>query len=259
MARRCLEHGHRYFRLILPPPLDDGAYDPRLSAERLVAQLQAVREAVGDRLELMVDLHTRLAPSEAMWFCRQVEGLALMVVEDALRSEHPHGYRQLRAHTAVPLAAGEQWASKFEFRQVIEEELVDYVRPDLCICGGLTEGRKIAAMAEAHLIKILPHNPLGPICTAASLHLDLAVDNAGPQEVIFAPHQMLPDVFECSFELVAGDTESPAPPAPPGLRLTVPKGPGLGVRFNREAARAHPPLMTEPPHFHRRDGSFSNY
>ena len=110
---------------------------------------------------------------------------------------------------SVPLAAGEQWANKWEFRHAIEEELIDYARTDICICGGLTEAKKIAAMAETHLIKILAHNPLGPICTAASLHLDLACDNAGPQEVVFPPAQMLPDVFECAFKLEGTRADCP--------------------------------------------------
>ena len=244
LALRCVTKGHKYFRITLPK--EGETLDSRHSIRRLVAQLRAVRDAVGDQLELMVDLHTRLSPEEAIWFCREVEPLAMFVVEDPIRSEHMHGYRQLSRHVHVPLAAGEQWAHKWEFREPIEEELVHYIRPDLCICGGLTEGRKIAAMAETHLIKLLCHNPLGPVCTAASLHLDLACDNAGPQEVVFPPAATLPDVFECAFSL-------------DGVKLTVPTAPGLGVKFNRDAARSHPADMTEPPHFHRPDGSFTNY
>lgn len=101
-------------------------------------------------------------------------------------------------------------------------------------------------MAETHYIQILPHNPLGPICTAASLHLDLACNNAGPQEVVFPPAEMLPDVFECAFELK-------------DCRLSVPTAPGLGVRFNSEAAKAYPADMTEPPHLQREDGAYTNY
>ncbi|NLX04892.1 MAG: mandelate racemase/muconate lactonizing enzyme family protein [Phycisphaerae bacterium] len=244
LARECRSRGHRYFRIGLTP--DGERFDSRAAVRKLVAQLRAVRDALGDSMELMVDLHTRLSPDEAIWFCREIEPLNLFAVEDPIRSEHISGYRHIREHTGVPLAAGEQWANKWEFRAVIEEELVDYVRIDICIAGGLTEAKKIAAMAEAHLIRTLPHNPLGPVCTAASLHLDLACDNAGPQEVIFPPQTTLPDVFECAFAM-------------DGVRLTVPEAPGIGVRFNRQAAKAHPAQMTEPPHFSREDGSFTNY
>ncbi len=227
LARECLADGHKYFRI--GPEGDGNRFDARTSVRKLMAQLRAVRDAVGDAMELMVDIHGRYSPDEAVWFLHEVEDLGLFVVEDPIRSEHVHGYRHIRQHTRVPLAAGEQWANKWEFRQAIEEELVDYVRPDLCVCGGITEGKKIAAMAETHLIKILPHNPLGPICTAASLHLDLACDNAAPQEVVFPPAQMLPDVFQCDFEL-------------DGTKLTVPRTPGIGVTFDREAAKKYPPI-----------------
>ena len=243
-AKRCLDEGHRFFRI--GPPSDGDLFEPGEAIRRLLAQLRAVREAIGDRMELMVDHHGRLTPPEAIRFCREAEDLNLLLVEDPIRSEHIAGYRHLRQHTNVPLAAGEQWANKWEFRQPIEEELLDYVRIDICIAGGLTEAKKIAAMAETHLIKTLPHNPLGPVCTAACLHLDIACSNAGPQEVIFPPANMLPDVFSCSFELE-------------GTRLTLPKGPGIGVTFNREAARKHPAAMTEPPHYHLEDGTYTNY
>jgi len=243
-ARRFVAEGYRYFRV--SPNAVAGVFKPTEASALALRQLRAVREAVGDQLELMVDLHTRLSPAEAVWFCRACEPLRMFVVEDPIRSEHIAGYRHIRSHTNVPLAAGEQWVTRWEFRTVIEEELVDFVRPDVCICGGITEGRKIAAMAEAHLIKLLYHNPLGPVCTAASLHLDLACDNAGPQEVLWPPQDILPDVFECSFRQESG-------------YLTVPTSPGIGVTFNREAAKAHPADMTEPPHWRREDGSFTNY
>jgi len=243
-AQRYVAEGWKYFR-VSPNAVGD-VFQPAEAMRQTLRQLHAVRDAVGDKLELMVDLHTRLSPADAVWFCRECEPLRVFVIEDPIRSEHPAGYRHIRAHTSAPLAAGEQWAGKWEFRTVIEEELVDYVRPDLCIAGGLTEVRKIAAMAETHYIKLLPHNPLGPICTAASLHLALACDNAGPLEVLRPPDQILPDVFECAFALEGG-------------HLTVPQTPGLGVKFNVEAARGHPAEMTEPPHWKSLDGGFTNY
>jgi galactonate dehydratase len=82
-----------------------------------LANLRAAREAVGDKLDLMVDFHARLDPATAIWFCGEAESLNLYVVEDPIRSEHAHGYRHIRQHVNVPLAAGEQWANKWEFRQ----------------------------------------------------------------------------------------------------------------------------------------------
>ncbi|MGH9161401.1 MAG: mandelate racemase/muconate lactonizing enzyme family protein [Vicinamibacteraceae bacterium] len=243
MARRHRARGHKYFRLGIPA--QDDRFDARWSVRRCLAQFRAVRDAVGDDLELMVDLHTRLSPDEAIWFCNQAESLSMFVVEDPIRSEYPGGYGRIRSQTRVPLAAGEQWASKWEFREPIENEWIDYARVDICIAGGISEARKIAAIAETHYVKMLPHNPLGPICTAASLHLDLAIDNAGPQEVLFPP-DILPEVLRCDFRLEPG-------------RLTVPTTPGLGVTFDADRAKELAAEMTEPPHFHRPDGSFTNY
>ena len=246
LARLYQASGHRYFRLNLPVSGAGATFEPRTAARRLVEQLRAVRSALGGELELMVDLHTRLNPPDAIWFCREVEALGLFAVEDPIRAEHPGSYRTLRRHVHTPLAAGEQWANKWEFAPAIEAELVDFVRPDICVAGGLSEVKKIAAMAEAHHIQLLLHNPLGPVCTAASLHLDLACANAGAQEVLFPPTTILPDVFECSFELQ-------------GNRLTLPSAPGLGVKFNLEAAKAHPAELSEPPHLRRADGAFTNW
>jgi len=244
LAKLALAAEHKYFRL--GPAAEGTLFEPRQAVRRLLAQLEAVRSTVGDAMELMVDLHARLDPPEAIWFCREAEPLQLFVVEDPIRSEHAAGYRHIRRHVNVPLAAGEQWANKWEFRQAIEEELIDYARIDICIAGGLTEAKKIAGWSETHSIRLLPHNPLGPICAAASLHLDLACPNAGPQEVLFPPATMLPDVFDCAFELK-------------GSRLTVPTEAGLGVRFDAEAAKAYPAQLSEPPHFNRLDGSYTNY
>jgi L-alanine-DL-glutamate epimerase-like enolase superfamily enzyme len=244
LASRCAEAGHRYFRMGMPKSAD--RYESRRSIRQLVTMLKAVRDRVGDRLELMIDAHTRLSPDEAVWFCREIEDLQMFCVEDPIRSEHMHGYEHLRRSTRVPLAAGEQWANRWEFRQCIEGELLDFIRPDICICGGITEAKKIAAMAEVHMIRTLMHNPLGPVCTAASLHIDLACDNAGPQEVLFPPETTLPDVFECAFRIEH-------------MRLSPPTAPGLGVSFNRDAARRYPAGGSAGARSSRPDGSFTNY
>ena len=244
LARRMEQQGYKYFRLGLPNA--EETFDARRAVRQLVRQLRAVRDALGDQLELMVDLHTRLTPEEAIWFCREVEPLGMYAVEDPIRSEHPHGYGRIRSQTTVPLAAGEQWVARWDFREPIEQEWIDYARADICITGGISEAKKIAAMAEPHFIKMLMHNPLGPICTAASLHIDLSCDNAGPQEVLFPP-DVLPEVLQCAFQLKDG------------ARLTVPTAPGIGVEFDAEAAKEFPAEMTEPPHFHRPDGGFTNY
>lgn len=243
-AKSCCKKGFKYFRL--GPKEEGNIFEPHKAGKHLLSILKAVRLAVGDELELLIDLHTRFYLDEAIWFCREAENLNLFLVEDPIRSENPAGYRNLRKLVKIPLAAGEQWASKWEFRQVIEEELIDYARIDICNAGGFTEARKIAGWCETHYIRVMPHNPNGPVSTAAALQFDIATSNIGPQELAYPPHTILPDVFECAFELN-------------GDKMTIPDVPGLGIKFNKEAAKNYPGKMSEPPHFMREDGSYTNY
>jgi galactonate dehydratase len=146
----------------------------------------------------------------------------------------------------VPIAAGEQFASKFEFREVIEDDLIDYCRVDLCIVGGLTEARKVAGWCETHGIRLATHNPLGPVSTAACLQLNLATSNFGVQEQPRRPGTTMTDVFPVQVEWQDG-------------YLLPPTRPGLGIEFDREAARKAPFQMAELPHLRRLDGSFTNW
>ena len=146
----------------------------------------------------------------------------------------------------MPLAAGEQFSSKWEFRQLIEEDLIDYARIDVCIAGGLTEARKIAGCCETHYIKLATHNPLGPVSTAACLHLNLASPLVGVQEQHVIPGTQMLDLFPQQVEWKDG-------------WLLPPERPGLGVTFDREAARANPMRGTQRMILHREDGSLTNW
>ena len=148
-----------------------GILEPGDAVRRAIKEIEALRLALGEEVKLAIDVHTRLDPPDAIWLCQEFEQYRPYFVEDPLRVENAQSYRGLRARTTVPLAAGEQYNSKWEFRQVVEEELIDYARVDLCICGGLTEAKKIAAACETHYINLAVHNPIGPVATSAFLHL----------------------------------------------------------------------------------------
>jgi galactonate dehydratase len=146
----------------------------------------------------------------------------------------------------VSLAAGEQFASKWEYRQLVEEDLIDYARLDPTLGGGITESRKIAGWCETHYINLAPHNPNGPVSTAACLHLCLASTNVGVLELPQPTGLVLPDVF-------------PEVPRFEDGYLLAPMRPGLGVAFDREAARRYPYQQAELPHLRRLDGAFTNW
>jgi len=247
LVASCLqtkEEGWKFVRWGLPD--EGGVLEPRHAIRTAIRQFQAVREAVGDEIEIVFDVHTRLDLPDALWLCREVESLHPFFVEDPLRCENPDSFKTLRPRTTVPLAAGEQFSSKWEFRQLIEEEWIDYARVDLGLAGGFTEAKKLAGWCETHYIKLAVHNPLGPVATAACLQLNLACPNFGVQEQPSRPGTALTDVV-------------PVQPEWEGGYLLPPTRPGLGIEFDREAAKKHPFQMRELPHLHRLDGSVANW
>ena len=223
-----------------------GILEPGVAVRRAIKEIEALRLALGDEVKLAIDVHTRLDPPDAIWLCQEFEKYRPYFVEDPLRVENAQSYRVLRSRTTVPLAAGEQYNSKWEFRQVVEEELIDYARVDLCICGGLTEAKKIAAACETHYIDLAVHNPIGPVATSAFLHLSLSLPNFAVQELPRRPGESMPDLVRNQPEWEDG-------------YLLPPTAPGLGIELNAEALSKYPFEMGELRHLRRPDGSVTNW
>ena len=244
-ARERVEAGWHYLRMAV---LERGGttLDARTAVRDAVDSFIAVREAVGPEIEICIDVHTRLDPPDTIRLGRLLEPYDPFFIEDPLRCENPQSYRLVRQHVSSPLAVGEHYATKWEFRQMIEEELLDYARIDLCIVGGLTEGRKIANWCETHYIKIVPHNPLGPVSAAACLHLDLATDNFAVQEGGLVGAPVMQDLFPVQVPYEAG-------------HLLPPERPGLGVEFDEAAAASYEFKWQNGPLLHRSDGSLTNW
>jgi galactonate dehydratase len=243
-CRRHVAEGWKFVRLGIGGQGE--LIDPPAAVRKTLADFAAVREALGDEVEVVCDVHTRLDPPDAIRLCREAERYRPFFVEDPLRAESMHGYRLVRQQTGVPLAVGEQLASKWEFRQLVEEELMDYARIDVCIAGGITEAQKIAGWCETHHIQLALHNPLGPVSAAACLHLSLASPNVGVQEMPRKPMTRLTDVVPVQVDFAAG-------------YMLPSDRPGLGVEFDREAARRHPFRMQPAPQLRRADGAFTNW
>lgn len=246
-CRQTHEAGWKFARWGLADGTDSGTFEPRRAVKYGIEQVKAVREALGDDINILVDVHTRLDPADSLDFCKMVEPYNPFFIEDPLRSENPASLRRLRQQTSVPIAVGEQFDSKWTFREVIEEDLLDYCRVDLCIAGGLTEAKKIAGWCETHYIHLAPHNPLGPVSTAACLHLCLASSLVGVQELPRAPMSSLTDVFPLQVPFESG-------------YLLPPESPGLGIEFNEEALNSVTTQEYGPPHgYQRDDGSYTNW
>jgi galactonate dehydratase len=243
-ARRHVAEGWKFVRWGLGHT--GSVLEPSVVIPRAIEEFAALRAALGDEIELCFDVHTRLDQPDVIRLCRAVEAYHPYFIEDPIRSESMQSLRVVRQHVNTPIAVGEQFASKWEFRQVIEEELTDYARIDLCIVGGLSEAKKVAGWAETHYIKLATHNPLGPVSSAACLHLNFSCNNVGVQEQPRRPGTVLTDVVPVQMDWQDG-------------YLLPPTRPGLGVEFDRAAALAHPFRMQELPHLTRADGSVTNW
>src|SRR3954451_743092 len=243
-GRARLAEGSRHLRVVVP----EGAgsrLEPRPAARAALAQFAAMRETFGDDVELLLDVHTRLDPPDAAMLCRELESLRPFFVEDPLRSEGPEAYAALRARTGVPLAAGEQYGSKWEFRALLDGDLIDYCRADLCIAGGFTDVHKLAGWCEAHHVLMATHNPFGTVATAAAREFNLACPNFGICELAFVPDAASP-FFDGVPEVADG-------------ALVACSRPGLGIEFDRGAASAGRPPRHRLPVLRRSDGAFTNW
>ena len=168
----------------------------------------------------------------------------------------PEAYAALRRLTPVPFAVGEEFASKWQFLPFIEQHLTDFARVDICNVGGFTEAMKVAGWAEAHYIDSMPHNPLGPVCATATIHLAAAVPNFAWLEVRVTQTENL---YYGESGMNDADALFPVQPRLAGTSFPVPTGPGLGVEIDERLAEAQTWRFWEAPHWRRPDGSVSNW
>jgi galactonate dehydratase len=231
------------------PTEDRMLFEPWESVGMTAEWLARLRAAVGPGPVLGIDYHHRLSVAEAASFCQRMPKGTLDFLEEPIRDECPEAYATLRSMTDVPLAIGEELSSKWAFLPYIERGLTNFARIDVCNVGGFTEAMKVAGWAEAHYIDLMPHNPLGPVCAAATVHLAAAVPNFAWMEVRRSPTENLGFDNRDWF---------PVQVQQEGDRLIVPETPGLGVEFNEEMAAEHTFRHGRHWSLHRRDGSYTN-
>jgi galactonate dehydratase len=229
---------------------DPQTFEPWRSIGATAEILTHLRQVLGPDPVLGIDYHHRLSVAEAASFCQRMASGTLDFLEEPIRDECPGAYQSLRSMVDVPLAIGEEISSKWGFLPYIEQGLTNYVRVDVCNVGGLTEAVKVAGWSEAHYIDLMPHNPLGPVCTAATVHLSAAVANFSWLECRATPTEQLgadnTDLFPQQVTL-------------DGPRYVVPDTPGLGVDVDEELVAENEFRFSEPPHLHKEDGSYTNW
>ena len=252
-ANLLLENGWNVIRtnvLHRAKPGEENIFEPRESISLAAEWLTTLREAIGSEPVLGIDYHHRLSVAEAASFCQRMPSGTLDFLEEPIRDETPEAYESLRTMVDIPFAIGEEFSSKWQFLPYLERGITNFARLDVCNVGGLTESMKVAGLAEAHYIDLMPHNPLGPICTAATVHLAAAVTNFAWLEIRVSPTEKSghydDDLFPVQHKLE-------------GAAIPVPDGPGLGVEVNEELVTSQTYKFSEPPHLRRRDGSHTNW
>ncbi len=207
---------------------DLGWLDSPGRVDAMAERVALVRE-VG--IDVGVDFHGRVHKPMARAALRAIEPYGPLFAEEVLLAEHPKAIEQLAQHSSVPLAMGERLYSRWDFRPFLESGAIDIAQPDLAHAGGISECRRIAAMAETYDVAMAPHCPIGPIALAACLHLAAATPNFVIQEMSLGIHYNGPST-DLSTLVTNADLFAVADGS-----VAIPTGPGLGVEIDEAAVR----------------------
>jgi galactonate dehydratase len=227
LGRRAVEEGFSAFKcMAVPETMPIEGLKPIRYAEKCVA---ALRDAVGENVDIMVDAHARPSPRMGLRFAKALEPYGLYFFEEPCWPEAMKDIASVQRAVSTPIATGERLIGVAAFRDLLEKRAASVLQPDITHCGGLTEARRIAALAEAYRVALAPHNPQGPVSTAASLELGFATPSYVICESVHADVPWRADVVKEGFQV------------DPKTRTVRPSGrPGLGIEIDEAEVRKHP-------------------
>ena len=243
-ALKFLTDGGNSYTIIGIPSRNDVM--KRRPIKETVARVAAVRNAVGEKVDLMLDAHGRLDPSTATILAKELEPYNLLFFEEPIPHENVEMMAWLCAKSNVPIATGERIYTKFGFNQILEKHAAQIIQPDICHAGGILECKKIAAMAECYYASVAPHNPNSPVATAASIHLDASIPNFLIQEMIQADTNPRKSLLKPPLKFEDG-------------YLQLPRAPGLGFELNEDLLRSIPYTGQDIPNVYYDDGSIADW
>jgi len=204
--------------------------DTNLKVQEAIERVQAIRDAVGYKMEIGLDFHGRVHKGMAKRLMKELEPFKLMFIEEPVLCENREAFVELQRYTSTPIATGERMYTRWDFKSLFQSGGVDIIQPDLSHAGGIWEVRKIAAMAEAYDIAVAPHCPLGPIALASALQLDFCTPNAFIQEQSLGIHyNQGSDILDYLADPTVFDYKE-------GY-VNILKAPGLGIEINEEKVR----------------------
>ena len=250
LIQGCVDAKEQGFTAVghLTPFLDSPRSEPffKTHAEKMGDAIETVgryRDAVGRDVDLCIEIHRRLTPSEAIVLARGIEPYHPYFYEDPILPDSFDAMALVAQNIHIPIATGERLHTIYEFEMLLSRGAVQYVRPDVCMVGGLTHAKKIAALAEAHHVQVVPHNPLSPVSTAACIQLAACIPNFALQEYpVGEGEPPKSEIVVSPLQLEDGF-------------LIVPDAPGLGIELAEDACERHPYKPREVVTRLHRDGS----
>jgi len=224
------------------------------SPSALDGVLERVAAVQAQGVDVALDFHGRVHKTMAGQLLALLAPMRLLFVEEVLLSEQIEALAELKARTAIPFALGERLYSRWDFKAVLERGLADIIQPDLSHAGGISEVRRIAAMAETYDVAVAPHCPLGPLALAACLQIAASTPNHALQEMSLGIH------YNAGHDLHSF-VENPEALTPVDGALPIPTGPGLGVVIDEAAVRAAAaaPHRWRNPVWRDRDGALAEW
>jgi L-alanine-DL-glutamate epimerase-like enolase superfamily enzyme len=246
-ALSLVDEGYTALR-ITPSLFNAVPWEPRKSVRATIRTFEKLRRAVGEDIDLMIDVHHRFTPMENVQLGQGLQPYDPFFIEDPIPPDNLQSYELMRAKIDVPLATGEAMVTKWQFKHLIEKELIDYLRMDPIHSGGITETRKIAVMGEVHNINLVLHTPGAPILAAICLQINAATSNFG---ILESPHCVAPHMAEIF----------PVHPVVRNGYYDIPTLPGLGLEFDEQAVQHYDARdrIPELPHLRRADGSVTDW
>lgn len=245
-AETALRKGYKVLRYSMPEAVD-GIFDTRKMVWDSAERTRWLREFAGEEIELIYDGHSRFNPARSIELCNALAQYRPLFVEDPLIADDPEDYRTLRSHTYAPLGTGEKLGPVWDYTTLIGDRLIDYVRTDICNCGGITSMKKIAAYAETVHMDMVPHGLRTGIGMMSAFHVDISVPNFFVQEQGLFDFERLhgDDLFvECDMELRDG-------------YCYLGDAPGLGITVHEKNQSEF--ICFERPHWRRPDGSVQDW
>ncbi len=243
-ARESVADGFTAMKILAVPRSEmlDGAK----SIRDAVNLMKAVREAVGDDVDVMVDLHGRTTPAMAIQYGHALTPFHPWFFEEPCQPENVDAMVEVARALPFPIATGERLVTRWQFRELLEKRACSVIQPDVCHCGGVTEIKKIAALAETHFIAMAPHNPLGPLATMVNIQVGFSTPNFLIQEVMRSDVPWRYDVVSDALDIRGGF-------------IYPPTKAGIGIEINEKEAAKHPyePEL-EMRYFHP-DGSVADW